>query len=135
MCRAVAARAGKRLTKTYLDCAKSGMAIPDRSQLALLMDDAKRGRFNYLVVSDLERLARSLPLANNIVETLLSYGITLILRDGGRNVSVRATDPTSATREAANLIQAVVAGSTDKLRARRRRDRAANAKKPSSKEA
>ncbi|MFH1467861.1 MAG: recombinase family protein [Pseudomonadota bacterium] len=88
--RQVAAERGWTITDEYVDAGVSG-AKAKRPALDRMMKDAKRGRFDLVVVWKLDRLGRSLAHLLRIVESLNGWGVGFMsLRDAG----IDTTTPT-----------------------------------------
>ena len=62
----------------YIDEGKSGKSIAGRPQMIRLLDDAKQGKFEAVIVYKLDRLARKTRDSLEIVETLGNHGVQLI---------------------------------------------------------
>ncbi len=76
---------GERLVKTYKDLGVSGgKNSDDRKALSALLNDLTRGSIpKYLLIEDVDRLSRMLPLDSlNLISKILDYGVTIVsLRD------------------------------------------------------
>jgi DNA invertase Pin-like site-specific DNA recombinase len=61
----------------YADDGASGMKLGDRWQLARLLDDARAGLIERVVVEDMERFARSLSHLNWLVAKFRAYRVAI----------------------------------------------------------
>ncbi|MBT1582382.1 recombinase family protein, partial [Klebsiella pneumoniae] len=68
---------GYEVAETYTDPGYSG-AQEDRPGLARLLADAQGGRFQVVLVSRLDRLARKVRLAYDLIERLEGSGVGLM---------------------------------------------------------
>ncbi|HCO79982.1 MAG TPA: resolvase [Bacillus sp. (in: Bacteria)] len=66
------------IIEDYIDEGKSGKSIAGRPQMIRLLDDAKQGKFEAVIVYKLDRLARKTRDSLEIVETLGNHGVQLI---------------------------------------------------------
>lgn len=64
--------------KIYVDAGVSGKSIHERDHLKMLLEDAKLGNFQHLVIWRLSRLSRSLPDLLDIVDQLNAHNIALV---------------------------------------------------------
>lgn len=83
LCREFAARSGYLVAGTYFDKARSGASIFGRDGLLSLMDDARSGRFDVVVVEALDRLSRDQEDLAGIHKRLTFAGIEIVaVHDG-----------------------------------------------------
>jgi DNA invertase Pin-like site-specific DNA recombinase len=77
---------GEKLIKIYKDLGVSGgKSSDDRKGLSDLLNDLTRGNIpKFLLIEDVDRLSRQLPLDSlNLIAKILDYGVTIVsLRDG-----------------------------------------------------
>ncbi|CAM4219723.1 recombinase family protein [Paenibacillus alkaliterrae] len=64
--------------KTYVDAGVSGKSIQGRNQLKMMLEDAKLGSFQHVIIWRLSRLSRSLPDLLEIVDLLSNHSVALI---------------------------------------------------------
>ncbi len=76
-CRAYAGRAGIEIVATYEDRGKSGMTMHGRDQLKIALADAVAGKFDILLVENVDRLARSIKDAHEIRDRLQHVAIEI----------------------------------------------------------
>jgi len=98
MCHAFAAANGFKITETYFD-----QHIGRRPQLERLMLNAKLRHFNQVLISDIFRLVGPGLRTFDVVECLLSCGVTVHCGNRGSLISLRATDLADATGKAAQV--------------------------------
>jgi site-specific DNA recombinase len=77
LCRACAAREGFTIVKTYADHALSGASILNRDGLLNLMDDARAGAFDVVIVEAVDRLGRDMEDLAGIHKRLKFAGIAI----------------------------------------------------------
>ena len=68
---------GWRLVKVYDDPGFSGSTI-ERPNFQLMINDAKKGKFEKLVIRDISRAARNSRQLLNIVEELRQYKVSIV---------------------------------------------------------
>lgn len=83
LCREFAARNGLTVTQVYFDKARSGASILGRDGLLSLMDEARSGRFDTVIVEALDRLSRDQEDLAGIHKRLSFAGIQIVaVHDG-----------------------------------------------------
>jgi site-specific DNA recombinase len=75
-CAEYARQHGLRLISVYADAGVAGTSF-HRPALDQLLRDARDGRLGHVVVADLDRLARSRAVEQQVAEQLEKYGVTL----------------------------------------------------------
>lgn len=83
LCREYARREGFHVVAAYEDAGISGAAIQNRPGLINLLDDAKAGKFDAVIVEELDRLSRSMADLAGIFDKLTYIGIKIIAVHGG----------------------------------------------------
>lgn len=76
------ASSDKELFNTYIDAAISGRK-DDRKGILLLMQDARKKAFDYVAVTELSRIGRSIGFIHRTIEELHGLGIKIILTNSG----------------------------------------------------
>lgn len=77
LCRAHAARRGLQIIQTFEDKTRSGGSILGRDGLMRLMDAARTGSFDVVVVEALDRLSRDMEDLAGIHKRLSFFGIEI----------------------------------------------------------
>jgi hypothetical protein len=95
MCRAMADKAGLRITETYVDD-----YIGSRHQLQRLIVDAKLGKFTQVIISDIHRLASPELQLFDVTNALLSHGIIVHCGNRENLISMQASDAADAGSKA-----------------------------------
>ncbi len=88
LCRAFARREGFQVVAAYQDAAKSGASLHGRDGVLELLDDAKKGRFDVIIVEQLDRLSRSMHDLAGIHDRLTFMGIKMVEVHGGEASTV-----------------------------------------------
>jgi DNA invertase Pin-like site-specific DNA recombinase len=83
LCQAFARREGFRVVEAYRDEAKSGASLHGREGILDLLADAKAGKFDVVVVEQLDRLSRDMADMATIHKHLSFLGIKIIEVHGG----------------------------------------------------
>ena len=84
LCRDFAARNGLTVVKDYFDKARSGASVFGRDGLLSLLDDARAGRFQTIIVEALDRLSRDQEDLAGIHKRLTFAGVEIIAVHDGR---------------------------------------------------
>nr|WP_183871203.1 recombinase family protein [Rhizobium sp. BK491] len=84
ICREFAVRNGYVVSKAYFDKARSGASILGRDGLLSLMDDARAGNFNVIIVEALDRLSRDQEDLPHLYKRLTHHGVEIIAVHDGR---------------------------------------------------
>lgn len=84
LCRDYAAKQGYRIAGTYADKARSGATIFGRDGLLRLMDDAREGKIEIIVVEALDRLSRDQEDLAGIHKRLSFAGVEIVAVHDGR---------------------------------------------------
>lgn len=69
------------VTYKYCDFGYSGTQIKNRPSLNELLQDAKKGKFELVVVQSVSKLARTPAMAYEIINTLKEYGVEVYIVD------------------------------------------------------
>ena len=77
VCRALIAREGYEEVEVYADAAISAAATGNRPSFLQLMADAKRGRFDVVVIEALDRFSRGMADVSGAFEDLQAYGVVM----------------------------------------------------------
>jgi site-specific DNA recombinase len=80
-CKAFCRSRGWMRVAVYADDGCSGVQLAERSQLARLLDDARAGLIDRVVVEDMQRLARSPFQLNWLVEKFRECGVAIYIVD------------------------------------------------------
>ena len=83
LCREYARREGFHVVAAYEDAGISGAAIQNRPGILDLLDDAKAGKFDAVIVEELDRMSRSMHDLVGIYDRLSYLGIEIIAVHGG----------------------------------------------------
>lgn len=84
LCRAYARREGFHVVASYEDAAVSGASTKNRPGILKMLDDAKAGKFDVVVVEELDRLARDMEDLAHIHKRLSFNGIEIIAVHSGK---------------------------------------------------
>ena len=83
LCRTYAANKGFQVVAAYADKAKSGASMVNRDELLTMLDDAKAGRFDVIVVEHLDRLSRDMADMATIKKQMDFLGVRILTVHGG----------------------------------------------------
>ncbi len=89
LCRDYAKKQGYRVIRTYDDKARSGTSIFGRDGLLRLMDDARAGAFDIVVVEALDRLSRDQEDLAGLYKRLTFAGVTIMAVHDGQADAVQ----------------------------------------------
>ena len=82
LCERLAEREGLKVIATFADRAKSGTTTYGRDELAELMNDVQRGRFDMIITEQIDRLARDQEDMIGIFKQFLFFNVEILTQDG-----------------------------------------------------